>query len=278
MKDSKQFEKLLETPASCHKVIGLLIKELDALSENLLANIQASPKGSLIAKKTKGITHYYKNENKVLEYLGKKDKQEIKNLAQKKYDLHLLKTILKEKEALEKALETIEKEQQALENTLKNITEQFHDYILPNEMTDEGYIRKWSKPRNWGGKYRTEIHTNYYTLKGENVRSKSELVIADRLFHAGVPYHYELAFSPNNGANLFYPDFTVLNTRTLDTWYWEHLGMMDDASYSSTSKDKLELYAEFGLVPGKNLIITFETSQNQLNTKYVDKLIEEYLR
>jgi len=274
---SDNFGQLLKTPVSCHKVIGLLIKELSALSENLRASIKTAPKGSIIVKTRKGIKRYYKCTDQSSAYLGKKDTAEIKALTQKKYEARLLKAVLKEKEALERAFGAIDKEQQALESVLKKIPEELYNYIQPNELTGDGYIRKWSKSSNWGAKYKAEIHTNYYTLKGEKVRSKSEIIIADRLFNAGLPYHYELAFSPNNGASLFYPDFTVLNTRTLETWYWEHFGMIDDQTYSSNAKSKLELYAEFGLVPGKNLIITFETSQNQLNTKYIDRLIELYL-
>ena len=74
-----------------------------------------------------------------------------------------------------------------------------------------------------------------------------------------------------------YPDFKILNRRTLQQYYWEHFGKMSDNDYFSIAQWKLETYAGLGLFPGKNLLFTFECAERSLSTEYVDALIEEYL-
>jgi hypothetical protein len=37
---------------------------------------------------------------------------------------------------------------------------------------------------------------------------------------------------------------------------------MDDKSYSQNAYGKLQLYSDNGIIPGKNLIVTFETRKN----------------
>lgn len=69
-----------------------------------------------------------------------------------------------------------------------------------------------------------------------------------------------------------------LNTRTGKEYWWEHFGRMDNPDYFSTCNYKLMVYAMNGIYPGDNLIVTMETSKTQLNSEYVDALIEHYLK
>ncbi|MEE3440399.1 MAG: hypothetical protein VZR07_10670, partial [Ruminococcus sp.] len=52
----------------------------------------------------------------------------------------------------------------------------------------------------------------FETQRGEIVRSKSEVIIADALYYANIPYHYEKPIKV--GDRVIYPDFTVLNVKT----------------------------------------------------------------
>ena len=54
--------------------------------------------------------------------------------------------------------------------------------------------------------------------------------------------------------------------------------MMDDPEYAARATEKLELYAENGFFPGKNLIITMETSAKPLSSKLLKSLIKTYLK
>lgn len=101
-----------------------------------------------------------------------------------------------------------------------------------------------------------EMEAQFKTKRGEYVRSKSELIIADRLFDAGIPYHYEVACERKNWI-ISYPDFLVLNPRTKKEYYWEHFGMMGDPTYLEQALGKIEKYARYGITLGNNLIATF---------------------
>ena len=53
---------------------------------------------------------------------------------------------------------------------------------------------------------------------------------------------------------------------------------LDDQAYAARAAEKLELYAENGFFPGKNLIISMETSAKPLSSKLLKSLIKTYLK
>ena len=86
------------------------------------------------------------------------------------------------------------------------------------------------------------------TERGDLVRSKSELVIADKLYARGVEYVYEQAFVLPNG-RIRYPDFTITDHARGVTFYWEHLGLLDDPEYRGRWERKRAEYLEAGIRP-----------------------------
>ena len=115
----------------------------------------------------------------------------------------------------------------------------------------------------------------YKTEKGEMVRSKSELIIANMLFENHVPYTYEKELDIGGFRKI--PDFTIEDEESGDIWYWEHCGMMNDASYRKRWEAKKKLYAENGIVEGKNLIITKEDGHG-FDSSEIKKIIEKCLK
>lgn len=67
------------------------------------------------------------------------------------------------------------------------------------------------------------------TLRGELVRSKSEMRIANCLYERGIDYEYEKPLHLCNG-RCIYPDFTIRDRLGL-TFYWEHLFPLNDQRY-----------------------------------------------
>ena len=114
------------------------------------------------------------------------------------------------------------------------------------------------------------------TERGERVRSKSEKIIADKLFAMGIPYRYEYPVQLK-GSGTVYPDFTLLNVRERKQFYLEHFGMMDDPEYSEKAIKKLEDYAKNRIYIGKNLLVTFETLQKPLDMKVVEQMLKEFI-
>ena len=84
------------------------------------------------------------------------------------------------------------------------------------------------------------------TERGDLVRSKSELVIADKLHARGIDYAYEQPLVLPNGRTR-YPDFTIADHARGVTFYWEHLGMLDDQGYRARWEGKRAEYLECGI-------------------------------
>ena len=151
--------------------------------------------------------------------------------------------------------------------------------IIPVTLSNEQYAAAWLAQKYKGRSFAADTPP-LLTSKGERVRSKSEMLIADTLARMGVPYHYEYPLTLNDNGHTFTmnPDFLCLNLRTRQEFIWEHFGMMDDAAYSSKTVKKLRTYAQNGIYPGHNLITTAETTELPLNTRYLEKIITEYLK
>ena len=112
------------------------------------------------------------------------------------------------------------------------------------------------------------------TLRGEYVRSKSELIIANTLYHCDIPYVYEPRLNLA-GYGIAYPDFLFVSPLTGRRVYWEHLGMLDDAEYRARNSEKIYAYLNNGYVQGVNLILTYEDSTHPLRYEHIENILRE---
>lgn len=76
------------------------------------------------------------------------------------------------------------------------------------------------------------------TRRGDSVRSKSEVIIADLLYSKGIDYKYKPPFSGSDGSRR-YLDFTFEDTELGLQVCWEHLGMMQQPDYRRRWEAKL---------------------------------------
>lgn len=93
---------------------------------------------------------------------------------------------------------------------------------------------------NYLGVPKHKLNRIYATSKGDKVRSKSEVIIANLLYEHNVDYEYEkkLLYSSHQWIE---PDFTMKMKDGREI-YWEHLGMIGVESYDKRWKEKLEIY------------------------------------
>ncbi len=75
---------------------------------------------------------------------------------------------------------------------------------------------------------------------------------------------------------VIYPDFTVLQKSTRKTVYLEHFGMMDDSGYVSAGIQRLDLYADSGIILGENLFVTYETKKSPINMRRIETLFKNW--
>lgn len=95
------------------------------------------------------------------------------------------------------------------------------------------------------------------TFKGIKFRSKSELNIAQLIDSLGYEFVYEFAFDFTDNIE-GYPDFAVWVPEIGRAFILEHFGMWDKPEYSKEAKWKMDRYMEYGLLPGRDVIYTFE--------------------
>ncbi|RMD01090.1 RNA helicase [Clostridium autoethanogenum] len=125
-----------------------------------------------------------------------------------------------------------------------------------------------------------KVGNNFYeeklihrTAKGELVRSKSEVIIANCLFHNGIEYQYEAELVLDGKVKR--PDFTIQDEDTGETWYWEHCGMMRNPTYARRWEEKKKFYEKYGIKEGKNLIVTYDNENGGLDSYEIENLVHD---
>ena len=118
------------------------------------------------------------------------------------------------------------------------------------------------------------------TARGEAVRSKSEVIIANLLHEKHIQYLYEAPLEIDGVTK--YPDFTIEDDNTGRTHYWEHLGMLSDESYRKRWHQKLEWLKEHGILPREDgggtrgtLVTTEDSANGGIDSEAVMRLVEE---
>lgn len=114
-------------------------------------------------------------------------------------------------------------------------------------------------------------HLVHRTSRGELVRSKSELVIANFLYNANLTYLYERPLEGSSAPGRLRPDFSFISDAG-DVIIWEHLGMLDRPDYLRSWEWKKNWYESNDFHLGKNLFTTSE--ENGLDMKIISTVAE----
>ena len=180
--------------------------------------------------------------------------------------LNLQKHISNQLQAIQSFLQSYS--QISVDDIYKQLPDKRKELVKPIVLTDEQYRKQWQET-SYTGKGFTANDNEIFTEKGERVRSKSEKMIADKLYMMDIPYKYEypISLSPYG---IIYPDFVVLNVKERKEVIIEHFGMMDNPEYAAGAVQKIDMYIKNGYIPGKNLIITFETSKKPFDIRVLE--------
>lgn len=217
-----------------------------------------------------GNFRYYLSCGGNYEYLDKSDLGVARGIIQSDYARKYIDKASAELKIIERLLSY---EGCDCDKTYDNLSAPRKELASPIAEYSADNISAWLKDRS----SITNSHPkygDYFTLTGEQVRSKSELIIADRLTYYSIPYKYEekieLDMIP------VFPDFTILTKDNREV-YWEHFGMIDDGSYVNDMAKKMNLYTRNGIILGKNLIMSFESRESPLSMTTVNRIINDYL-
>ena len=260
-----------------------LIKALEKREKNLTSLIKVNkskdsnaPDGHLRCSMTRNHPRFYlvtqKGDSRGT-YIGKKRRSIAAALAQKEYDQKVLYAAKNELSILQTLL-NLYKEAQNPESEYKKLNPIRQNLIQPFELTTEQYLSEWTNA-TYTPKELNSDAAPLYTLKGERVRSKSEIMIADTLNKLDIPYRYEYPLDLF-GLGTIHPDFTILNVKYRKEMIWEHFGLMDDEEYAQKAINRINHYIREGYYPGETFIATFETKANPIHSKFIEQIAAHY--
>lgn len=273
----KQLE--LIPPENYTQQLKIRAFQLENAIKMLETSLKNAPQGTIrIAAKGKSLQFYHLTEkgDKKGKYLSKKDLSLAQKIIQAHNDKLQLAAFQEEYTAIKKLLSLPENSKSFRQLSSQN--QYRKDLITPATISAKDYAKEWlSVP--YKAKSFTEDSPVFTTSNGLRVRSKSEIIIAETLLSAGIPFRYEypVPVQINDSIVDFHPDFYCLNLRTRKEFVWEHFGMMDTPEYADNAVSKMNSYARNNYFPGFNLIITEETKNQPLSTRLVQKTIETYL-
>ncbi|MCQ2498247.1 MAG: hypothetical protein MJ133_04620 [Lachnospiraceae bacterium] len=251
------------------------LNNLRQLEKKVKQSLKNAPEGRLHTGLAKGqYPQYYALDNVSLEnklrgkYIRKPEMELAVKLAQKEYDLAILKEIEKEKAKINSYIRIKE---DGIGNVYHKLPYAKRILVSPYILDDEQYIENW-KNKNVDNINTYPLIDAYDTEKGDKVRSKSEKIIADKLHLLNIPYKYEAELRLKDDGIIF-PDFTILRIKKREEVYLEHFGMMDNPEYCRKAIEKIERYEKNGIALGEKLFVVFESSLKSINIGQVELLL-----
>lgn len=267
------------------KFVTRRIDYLQQLITKKEREIERSPTGRLEIKQQDGriyyrhrLPHEKGGTRHYLKLTDQKDRALICAIAQRDYDREVLKRARGEEKVIARLAKLYGNG--SCEDVYSRLHPARRELVEPIRPTDEQYADNWQAQELKKSALSRE-DAPFSTERGEYVRSKSEMLIANTLYKRGIRYHYECAVETvdhlTGMPRTRYPDFYVLNTRTRRAYYYEHFGKCDDPDYVNDNLNKLIDYENAGIVAGVNLIMTFETRQLPLTPETVEAFVKNYL-
>ena len=250
---------------SRYELLTELIKQIEKKLKNY-------PEGRINVKHHQYGDYYYLVNSQTSEkYLHKEDLKLATELLQKSYLNKVLIASKKESLALKRYLDC--KPSTVAEEVFDTLSDGRKKLVKPIVPTDEQYVREWLAipytPKEF-----EEGTPVFPTRKGERVRSKSEMIIADRLLANGIPYKYECPILVKG--KIIHPDFTLLRVSDRKILYLEHCGKADNPEYAEKRIVKrINDYNQAGIIQGDNLFLTFESSTTPFDVRVLDKMINQ---
>lgn len=247
-----------------------LKKELDKVNFEL----SKQPDGNLIVSRKGNFCNFYLRQGNSMCYLSKKNPVKISQMVRKRFLKSLKEDIETEIHALDSYSAAKHHRNGKVESFLNNA--QILSFLSASQYDSTKYadLKSWASSDYEKNQSHPEslIHK---TLGGHVVRSKSEVMICDLLTKNNIPFHYEERL--NFGAVDLYPDFKIIRPHDRKVIYWEHFGIFDNQDYRKDAIWKINFYAEHGIIPDNNLILTYETSKFPLCQQTIQDKINTFL-
>lgn len=245
-------------------------KRLDSRIQQINQQLRSLPEGKLTYSQTGKYSKWYQSTPLGRTYIPKSKWAFAEELAFKTYLTHLRDEYLAEKKLLKHYLEhhtPAKAEQSFLTNPV------FKDLLKPYYKPLSQELDDWAKSSYPVNPFPNKFST-LVSPSGHTVRSKSELLIAMALYSNKIPFRYDCALQLDDG--IIYPDFTIRHPKTGKYFYYEHHGMADDPKYACKIGERIQRYINNGIIPGINLILSFETKDHPLDPLSIEEILHKY--
>ena len=173
-----QFEQI--SPETNLQHFEKRLQQLEQLILVLKKTTSRLPTGRLrLSQKSKHVEYYHviTKSSTLGTYIPRGKIKLASQLAQKDYNLRLIKLIENEISAIQNYLCQTEN-CRAIQNLYDRLNTPRQKLIIPVTLPDAQYIEKW-KSVEWQGRPFSDNSPDLFTTNGERVRSKSEIQIAD---------------------------------------------------------------------------------------------------
>ena len=274
MKNSRLIHEVHETLSDLQRKRMRMARQLDLLSPYKGWTLKKE------SRKRSGLTYYdviRKGSNRKA-YLGGENHEQVLNIKRLRYATKALAIFDHDIDLLESLIrEYIEPDYNTINNLLPttyqtDIRSQAHsDAGMPQEAIE--WKRRLEEEKAKYPPYNPE-QLKHPALDGTMMRSKSEVIIANILLLAGIPFVYEAPLFIN-GKNVL-PDFTILSLIDLKTEIIiEYVGRMDLSDYRGNFARRIGRYLDSGYTPGVNLFFVFSKNDGYIDSTQITKVISD---
>ncbi len=244
--------------------------------------IKNSPEGGLTKSIQYGKTRYIQcvpdgfHENGKHRYRKKiitRDEELIRGLVRKEYASSALRILDHNRRCIKAA------EKKLIPYTFAQVRAGMHRAYLDFEEKIPSYmdgetgwrreLREWAEEPYEQSKYRPEEKVNI-TSRGLSVRTRAEVLIAEKLYEYRIPFRYEQVLWI--GRYSLAPDFTFFDRMNRE-FYWEYCGMMDDPGYLRKQLWRRGVYESAGIVEWDNMIYTYDGGDS-IDMREVEAVIQ----
>lgn len=258
------------------KVIAAEIERNRSALEEYGKILSGLPQGRLGTVKSNGKTYYTRNSGSERRYLGDEKNDDVRKLKMRRF--------------AETGIEIAEKNIVMLEAVREGYMQVDREHVM-SILPKTYQVNRMSKqpeaemiwPDLWErAEYLKKENFEYempehITVKGEKVRSKSEVNIANMLYEKGIPYRYEERLQLRNG-KLISPDFTIYVKSEGRTKILEHCGAFYKTSYVEQYAWKVRNYIASGIIPNRDVFFSYEDMDGNIDTRAIDLIMEIYFR
>ena len=252
------------------RLIDTQMRTEQRLRKKYISQLEKLPEGRLTGFRLKGKVYYKWIKGGKTKYIGAGNRELVEKLQLRRYLEKLIATIDRNAGYLRELWEKYRPV--APEEILGSLPKTYRNRRLLTLAGQGADLREWEESdyeqSAWHREYKVHL-----TAKGDLVRSKSELIIADMLYEREIPYHYEEVLHMPDGGYLV-PDFTIGVRDTGRLVYLEPCGMLSEEHYRRDYLRKMERYCVAGFRPWIDVYFTFDNANGALDTDKIGRMMD----